>query len=135
MKSQLPPRGDSLKLWFLGAALVGLVAPAVGLALYQENKIIVAVLATLIMLLLAQILMEAIFHHFFFPSIVILIALTYIGHRLLQLWAALQLVRNELKAGTNATRFVKVTVITNLVFWSSVGINLLFFRLPLLFEA
>jgi hypothetical protein len=128
IQTQRPPSTPFGRLLFLGATVVGIILPILALIFFRRDRVVRQIFTNFIAVLAAQIISEGLLSRTFFPSLVIPVALLYIGYRLWQIMCALSWLSH---ADFSPERVIVRGVLRiNLFFWFGVWAHLFTSRLP-----
>ncbi|WP_202895705.1 hypothetical protein [Iningainema tapete] len=117
-----------IQFWLKLAVLIGIVLPGVALLIFWRNCDPRKILGFYLLVLVIQIVTEAVFSRVLFPSIVVTIGTFYTAFRIWQLWQGQQIMATTAELGTGSRTLLRALLGLMLIFWSSNLIML--FTLP-----
>ena len=116
----LPGWGRSvLAWWMVCGALVSLALPVMALAIWGRQEGVGRALVPYMLVLVAQVLIEATFGGVFYPNIVVLTGAAFTAYRLGQLVKARRVIAGARNVGTTGRRVVGGILAAGLAFWTA----------------
>lgn len=117
-----------IQFWVGLAILIGILIPVTVLFVFWRSSAPRKIIGFYLLVLVIQIVTEAVFSSVLFPSIVVTIGTVYTAFRVWQLWHSLQIIATTAELGTGSRTLLRGLLGLMFIFWSSNLIML--FTLP-----
>jgi hypothetical protein len=107
-----------IQFWIWVAIVVGLLLPSIAFFVWLRHPEPRKILGFYLVVLLVQIVTEQLLSSIWFPSLVVIIGITYTVYRIWQLWEGQQVVNINSQLNTFSQRVFKSLLQLLLLFWS-----------------